>query len=264
MIGIYKITSPSGKIYIGQSVNIANRLSKYKNANCKTQRVLYNSIIKYGWKAHKFEVLCECDIIELNDKERYYQDLFNVVSDSGLNCMLTTSSTKSGKASESTISILTGRKLSDATREKMRNKKLSEETRSKISQSNKGRVVSDDTRNKISQSNKGKKRTQEYIDNLKLRVISDETKAKIKESKKGFKHTEEYKKIMSIKRKGIKPSKECVDAMVIKNSKKVIDKSTGIIYNSITELCKKLGLKRTTLNAKLVGTNYNDTYFDYY
>ena len=81
MIGIYKITSPSGKIYIGQSVNIANRLSKYKNANCKTQRVLYNSIIKYGWKAHKFEVLCECDIIELNDKERYYQDLFNVVSD---------------------------------------------------------------------------------------------------------------------------------------------------------------------------------------
>ena len=209
MIGIYKITSPSGKIYIGQSVNIANRLSKYKNLNCKSQRVLYNSIVKHGWEAHKFEVLCECDIIELNDKERYYQDLFNVVSNTGLNCMLTTSSTKSGKASESTISILTGRKLSDATREKMRNKKLSEEHKAKISKAG------------------------------KLRVISDETKAKIKESKKGFKHTEEYKKIMSIKRKGIKPSKECVDAMVIKNSKKVIDKSTGIIYSSITELCKK-------------------------
>lgn len=171
MIGIYKITSPSGKIYIGQSVNIANRLSKYKNANCKTQRVLYNSIIKYGWKAHKFEVLCECDIIELNDKERYYQDLFNVVSDSGLNCMLTTSSTKSGKASESTISILTGRKLSDATREKMRNKKLSEEHKAKISNGLKGRIVTEETRNKISKSNSGRKLTGEQTEAIRNRII---------------------------------------------------------------------------------------------
>ena len=31
MIGIYKLTSPSNKVYIGQSLNIKNRLSKYKN-----------------------------------------------------------------------------------------------------------------------------------------------------------------------------------------------------------------------------------------
>ena len=31
MIGIYKLTSPSGKSYIGRSLNLKQRLSKYKN-----------------------------------------------------------------------------------------------------------------------------------------------------------------------------------------------------------------------------------------
>ena len=41
MVGIYKITNPSGKIYIGQSVNIDNRISSYKNLKCKNQTKLY-------------------------------------------------------------------------------------------------------------------------------------------------------------------------------------------------------------------------------
>ena len=37
MIGIYKITNPKGKIYIGQSINIENRFKVYKRYNCKGQ-----------------------------------------------------------------------------------------------------------------------------------------------------------------------------------------------------------------------------------
>lgn len=48
MIGIYKITSPSGKIYIGQSVNIERRFLDYKKSLKKSQIKLYNSIKKYG------------------------------------------------------------------------------------------------------------------------------------------------------------------------------------------------------------------------
>jgi excinuclease UvrABC nuclease subunit len=30
MVGIYKITNPNGKVYIGQAINIDKRIQKYK------------------------------------------------------------------------------------------------------------------------------------------------------------------------------------------------------------------------------------------
>ena len=63
MIGIYKITSPSGKVYIGQSRNIENRFLQYKNKHCRFQFRLYNSFNKYGVENHVFEIIEECEII---------------------------------------------------------------------------------------------------------------------------------------------------------------------------------------------------------
>jgi group I intron endonuclease len=123
MIGIYKITSPTNKIYIGQSVNINKRFnSYYKLQNVISQRKLYNSFLKYGIENHKFEILEECDVILLNERERFYQDLFNVISD-GLNCRLTETNDKSGKLSKETIDLLvkinTGKKASLETKLKV-------------------------------------------------------------------------------------------------------------------------------------------------
>ena len=98
MIGIYKITSPSGKIYIGQSVNIKDRLRAYRGLRCKKQVKLYRSLVKYGVINHVFEIVCECEIEELNDKERYYQELYDCI-ESGLNCVLTGTNDKKGKLS---------------------------------------------------------------------------------------------------------------------------------------------------------------------
>ena len=53
---IYKITSPSNKIYIGQTVNIIKRKSYYKKGDCKAQPKLYSSFKKYGWDNHLFEL----------------------------------------------------------------------------------------------------------------------------------------------------------------------------------------------------------------
>lgn len=47
LLGIYKITNPNNKIYIGQSINIKNRFYHYSLYHCKTQTKLYNSFIKY-------------------------------------------------------------------------------------------------------------------------------------------------------------------------------------------------------------------------
>lgn len=84
MIGIYKITSPSGKIYIGKSIDIEKRHYQYKKGYAKNQTALYNSFKKYGWYSHKVEILKECDENELNVLERYYINYYNSV-ENGLN-----------------------------------------------------------------------------------------------------------------------------------------------------------------------------------
>src|SRR5690606_8377148 len=101
MIGIYKITSPSGKIYIGQSVNIENRIKFYRLGHLKNQTALMASFRKYGFDNHKFEVIEECDIERLNERERYWQDYYNVLR-YGLNCRLTKFKDKSGRLSDET------------------------------------------------------------------------------------------------------------------------------------------------------------------
>lgn len=99
-IGIYKITNPKGKVYIGQSVSIEKRFKTYsKISQSKTQIKLSKSFYKYGIDNHVFKILEICDIKSLNTRERYYQDLYNVLN-KGLNCRLTTTHNKSGKLSK--------------------------------------------------------------------------------------------------------------------------------------------------------------------
>lgn len=263
MVGIYKITSPSGKIYIGQSVNILSRINKYKNAKCITQPIILKSILKYGWENHLFEIVLECEKSELNEKERYYQELFNCIGKNGLNCMLTNTSTKTGKARQETIDKLKGRKLSESTRQKMRDRKTSDETKLKLSIASTGRIISKETRDKISESNKGKKRTKEYIDKMKQRVVSDETKLKLSIAKKGNKVSDKTKLKISIAKKGKKPSDKCLLNARIATSKKVINTKTNEIYNSATQLAMILGMNRTTLTSQLSGRNKNSTDYIY-
>ena len=135
MIGIYKITSPNNKIYIGQSVNVERRIFKYKKfKDCKNQFKLLNSFNKYGIENHIFEIVEECDIELLNERERYYQDLYNVIK-KGLNCRLTTTIDKSGF--------------------------LSQETKDKISKANKGRIYSIEVLENIRKLRKNFKHSEE-------------------------------------------------------------------------------------------------------
>ena len=88
IIGIYKITSPTGKIYIGQSTDILKRFYFYKKLHCRTQRKLYNSFKKHGVKNHKFEIIKECHDFRLNELEKYYIELYQSFnSNNGLNLL---------------------------------------------------------------------------------------------------------------------------------------------------------------------------------
>lgn len=84
MIGIYKITSPSGKIYIGQSIDIDRRWNEYHKLKCKQQQKLYNSFIKYTTNKHIFEKIEECIIEQLNERELYWGLHYDVLGNNGL------------------------------------------------------------------------------------------------------------------------------------------------------------------------------------
>jgi group I intron endonuclease len=74
---IYKITSPSGRYYIGKTINLNGRLNNYKNHNNKEQRIIYNSILKYGWENHVFEILGEFDVNVLSEMEIKFIEKYN-------------------------------------------------------------------------------------------------------------------------------------------------------------------------------------------
>ena len=152
------------KFYIGQSIDIDKRFKQYQSlCNSKSQTKLYRSLNKYGVENHIFEVIEECDLELLNERERFYQDLYDVLNN-GLNCKLTNTADKSGK--------------------------LSEETKINISKGNIGKKRTEEQKQNISNSLKGRKIPEEVCLKMKHNALnmSEETKLKMSNSRKGGKN----------------------------------------------------------------------------
>lgn len=237
IIGIYKITSPSCKIYIGQSVNILKRFNDYRTDKTKysSQTKLVNSINKYGVSNHKFEIIEECIEEELNLRERYWQEFYDVLN-CGLNCVLTKTTDKSGK--------------------------MSEETKLKISKSNTGKIRSEDVKKLMSLNHKkpflGKKGK---LCHLFGRKVSEETKKKLSIAHKGKLHNKESKLKMSISKIGRSLSEETKLKMreSSKTMKKIINKDTGEIIFGIRQASKEIGIGYNILSDMLKGNRLNKT-----
>ena len=178
MKGIYKITSPSGRVYIGQSINIERRFRYYKSIACKEQIKIYNSLLKYGVDAHIFEVLELCETEELNNRERHYQDLYDSVAN-GLNLLYVKSEHFNGGHSEESK-----KKISDS----LKGRVFSEEHKYKIGLGNSRRIKSPETIEKHRLAGLGKKASPETIEKQILKRLgskrSEETKRKMSESAK--------------------------------------------------------------------------------
>ena len=258
MIGIYKITNTiNGKFYIGQAIDIEERWKSHRrnSLNSKSKEYnypLYRAIRKYGIENFSFEIVEECSIEELNEKEIYYIGEFNsyihAENSQGYNMTLGGEGTRGHKASKETrekISIATkgesnpmygkrgelsplfGRKFSEEHRQKiskaLSKRKLSKETIARISQSKKGRKLSEEHRQKISEKTKGENNP------FYGKSHSEETKRKISENHADFKG-------------GKSP-----------RAKKVICEDRE--FDCVGDFCNFYNIKRSTATNWLNGTN---------
>lgn len=256
--GIYKITSPTGRVYIGQSKNLKRRYSEYENlsSKIKSQGKLYNSLVKYGWENHQFDIIEYCSEEKLDCSERFWQDEFDVLN-RGLNCILQECGEQKYVVSQSTKNLLSskrkgklnsfyGKTHTDSTKEKLRLQRIggtqTKESNIKRSESLKNREFSEAHRKKLSESGIG-------------RVVSQSTRDKISKKAIGRKRSPETsaKQAMSIKgvmAKGNHPQ-----------AKLVLCNQTGIFYDCIEDASEAINIKSGTLRAMLSGRNSNRTCF---
>lgn len=165
MTGIYKITSPTGKVYIGQSWNIRKRLSAYRNLHQRVSRQvhLFNSIVKYGWNNHRFEIIHELPIdIDQGTMDIYEILYIELYKTCNVQLMNIRGGGSRGKHTEETKSKI---------RKKRAEQIFSEESLQKRSNSLKGRKRDPELMRYIHQKNTGKPK-------------SEETKKKISEALK--------------------------------------------------------------------------------
>lgn len=79
MIGIYKITNKiNGKFYIGQSIDIKRRFIEHKTPH-GTMTSIKLAIKKYGKENFSFEIIEECEVEQLDEKEIYWIEKLNPI-----------------------------------------------------------------------------------------------------------------------------------------------------------------------------------------
>jgi group I intron endonuclease len=182
VIGIYKIINPNGKVYVGQSINIENRLKQHRFFHDGKKTRIYNSIKKYGWGSHFVEILEECSVEKLNERERFWQEHFDSFN-KGLNAMLTESSAKRREYSKNnfkSVKKVYSEEGLKSLKEKLTGmnnpffgKTHSKEVLEKIIKANKGKKYSEETKKKMSDN--AKKRSVGGGNNYAKKVIDTST-----------------------------------------------------------------------------------------
>lgn len=147
MTGIYKITNQiNGKSYIGQSIDIIGRWNRHRSYAQKEDSPLYYAIRKYGIENFIFEVIEECSLEALNEREIYWISYYNTYYD-GYN------QTTGGQGNANYVVKLTDEQIQEIV-DKLQNSNMTQREIAKMYS------VGEDT---ISEINQGKTRIQAGI-----------------------------------------------------------------------------------------------------
>ncbi|MBR3746662.1 MAG: GIY-YIG nuclease family protein [Selenomonadaceae bacterium] len=181
---IYKITClVNGKSYVGQTRQKLNRrIIEHKRDSSRGRPGIDAAIAKYGWENFTAEIIEECPVELLNEREIFWIAKLNTKVPNGYN--LTDGGDNSLNPSDETRAKISANHA-DFSGEKngFYGEHHSEETRAKISAAKKGKPHkphSPETCAKIAASNKGK-----HSQN-KGKHLSEEHRAKIAVARKAF------------------------------------------------------------------------------
>ena len=113
MIGIYKITEIDNptNFYVGKSNNIQRRFKEHQTKTYEQSRIPFDDEIKEkGINAFTYEILEECSIEELSEKEKYWTDKLEAtksgnVFDGGLRDVVGSNNPKAKLTEEDVINI---------------------------------------------------------------------------------------------------------------------------------------------------------------
>lgn len=259
---IYKLTSPSNKVYIGQSWNWTKRKSVYKRNACPYQRHLQNSLTKYGFEKHTIEILCILpDDVEQSLLDLYEVFYLDICKDFNIKLLNIRDGGRGGK-------------LSDETRLKMSNslkgRVCLEESKRKQSISSIGRKVSSETVAKIKATrllNGGYIVTEEQKEKLRIanlgKTVSLDTRNKISKSSIGHPTSEETKIKIGNGNRGSNNGMFGKIGELNPQSKKVIDLSTDVIFSCVREAADYYKINKASLTNKLNGRTKNNTTLKY-
>lgn len=151
--GIYKIIcSGNNKVYIGQSTNIHRRYKSHitdLKANKHHNPKLQYAFNKYGEDSFRFEIIELCDKSLLDERENYYIDFYNAISnDYGFNL-------KTGGNAKSEYSDESRQRISDGIKRHFQLYGMSEEQRQKYREATKGRWEDPEYYKQMCEMNRG-------------------------------------------------------------------------------------------------------------
>lgn len=164
-IGIYKITSPTGRVYIGQSWNIRRRFNQYKKLDCKVQRLIFRSLSKYGVDNHVFEIIHHLPKDVSQEVMDSFEVLYwNLYRSCGIRMLNLQEPGRGGKPCEETRRLLS---LSHMGNKHNVGKKLPPGVIAKMITARTGLKRSEETKKKQSEAAKRRIRTPEHCANMR-------------------------------------------------------------------------------------------------
>lgn len=166
IVGIYKITSPTNKIYIGQSWDVVHRKNHYSSSLAKGQKHLHNSLKKHGWDNHKFEIVHELPNDVTQEVLDNYEILcINQYKECGFEMMNIREGGSKGKHNSSTKQLIS-QNTKGIPRPTLLNRIITKKTRDRIGKAN-SKPKPEGFGKLISLSNIGRKLTEEQKQKLR-------------------------------------------------------------------------------------------------
>lgn len=199
---IYKVTSPSGKSYIGQTNNLSRRMEKHRHSS-STCRAFHNAINKYGWDNMIIEVLYEGITLEEANKVETQTILeLNTLYPNGYNLTTGGDNRRLSEYTKQRISTNSARR-GKQNLNKGRTDFHSPEIRALISTYSKLRALSPEHKERLRQSRIGSK----HSDASKQKISANNARRGKPAYNRGVPHSEERKEKLKIARRA-RPKKE--------------------------------------------------------